>query len=493
MSTSIEPSADADTPANTVTVVLDPRVAYVGFGPDDGPLAKLARGYDAGDVIEDLADAAEQLDFAFKNAWEKAARRIAPDVAWYISAPYHQPAADFPLLDTVAKTGREDRGRAELLDRISGAITIEAETLSVGATRWAVIDSGRMVGSATVEHTVMSVQDQHTNEAATQLRDGGEVLRAVDSGDLRLEIIEAGGEVSHDPGALGYVLTDRGTVIFAAADFRPSPLHAVDSDRTVEALAEFLALKPGDTDDEYFANYTQRQQFWVAGDGPRKLYGLITELPGDTEYNAQIAADAELAAEHSGEIRAWRVRPLERTDLPPTDLLADSPSGARAQYPAYVAAWMADTGRDLDLDTDLFPALGVEPSGTPPHHGQPVIPGVRGQQTLDWAVEHVNHWGAEAVIVTGLIPSRVTLNIPATGTATVAIMNASATAHAGAHVEAHRRSRITALPDSDVRIYPGAAVDRRQGAYVTLAPESRMPQRGATFRDSAMQQRARGR
>lgn len=493
MSTSIESSAEPDALTDTVTVVLDPRVAYVGFGPDDGPLAELARNYDATEVIEDLADAAEQLDFSYKNAWEKAARRIAPDIAWNVTAPYHQPPDDFPLLDAVAKAGREDRDRAEVLGQISAAITVEAETLSFGATRWAVIDGGRMVGSATTEHTVMSVQDQHTNDVAALLRNDGEVLRSVDSGDLRLELIEAGGEIRHDSGALGYVLTDRETVIFAGTDFRPSPLHPVDSDRTAESLAEFLALKPGDTDDSYFANYTERQQLWTAGEGPSKLYELIADLTGDTEYNAQMAADAELTAEHSGEIRAWRVRPLERTDLPPTDLLADSPSNARAQYPAYVAAWMADTGRDLDLDTDLFPALGVEPSGAPLRHGQPVIPGVRGQQTLDWAVEHVNRWGAEAVVATDLIPSRITLNIPATGTATVAVINASATAHAGAHVEALRRSRITALSDSDVRIYPGAAVDRREGAYVSLAPESRMPQRGGRFREAMAANRSLGR
>jgi hypothetical protein len=111
MSIDIEPSAETDTPDGAVTVVLDPRVAYVGFGPDDGPLAKLAREYDAEDVIGDLADAAEQLDFAYKLAWEKAAKRIAPDVEWNVSAPYHQPAQDFPLLDAVAKVGREDRAR----------------------------------------------------------------------------------------------------------------------------------------------------------------------------------------------------------------------------------------------------------------------------------------------------------------------------------------------------------------------------------------------
>lgn len=476
-----------------VTVVLDPRVAYQGFGPDDGPLAVVARDLGAEEVIEDLADAAEQLDFAYRNAWQTAAARIAPDVVWNVSAPYHQRPEDFQLLESVAKTGREDRDRAALLVQVTTAVTVEAETLSLGATRWVVIDGGRMVGCATVQHTVMSVQDQHIADVAGRMRDEGDLIRAVDAEGLRLELFEPGTESQRDAGALGYVLTDRGTVIFAAADFRPSPLHAMDSDRTVEALAEFLALKPGDTDSEYFATYTERQRLWAESDGPTRLYGLIADLPGDTEFNAQMAADAELAAEHSGEIRAWHVRPLDRTDLPPVDLLADSPSNARAQYPACVAAWMDDTGREMDFDDDLFPALGVDPGDVMLHRGQPVVAPVRGQATLDWAVEHVNHWAIEAYIATDLIPARVTLAIPATGTATVAIRNATAVAHAGARVEAHNRARVTALPDSEIQIHPGAAVNRQPGSYVALAPEARMPQRGGAFRDSAPRNLARGR
>lgn len=489
MSTSIESSTGAD----TVTVVLDPRVAYVGFGPDDGPLAQAARQYGAEDVIQDLADAAEQLDYAYKQAWERAAQRIASDVAWNVSAHYHRPPEDFALLDAVAKTGRQDRSRADIITAISDAVRVQVETIGTGATRWTVIDDGRTVGSATVGYTVISLQDAAVTATATRLRDDGEVLRSVASGDLQLELIKPGSSTQHDAGALGYVLSAHGTVIFAAADFRPSPLHAIDSDRTVEALAEFLALQPGDTDSEYFANYTQRQRLWVAEDGPTRLYELIADLPGDTEYNAQMAADAEMRLSQTDEIRLWRVRPLDRDDLPPVDLLADSPSNARAQYPAYVAAWMDDTGRELDIDDDLFPTLGVEASSAPQRYGQPVLPAVRGQQTLDWAVDHVNHWGTDAYVVTDLVASRVTLRIPATGSATVAVTGATAIAHAGAHVEAHRRSRITALSDADVRIYPGAAVNRRPGSSVTLAPESCMRERGGAFWDQAMQQRGRGR
>ncbi len=489
MSINTDPTPDT----GFVTVVLDPRVAYQGFGPDDGPLATVAREVGAEEVVEDLADAAERLDFAYKLAWEKAAARVAPDNVWNVSAPYHQLPEDFPLLEEVANTGRENRARADLLQQVTAAVAVEVETLSFGATRWAVIDGGRMVGSATVPHTVMSVQDQHLADVAARIHDTGEQLRTVDAEGLRLEMFEPGGELRPDAGALGYVLTDKGTVMFAGTDFRPSPLHTIDSDRTVEALAEFLALKPGDTDSEYFTKYTERQRVWIQGDGPSRLYGLIADLPGDTEYNAQMAADAELQAEHSGEIRAWHVRPLKRADLPQVDLLADSASGARAQYPGYVAAWMEDTGRDLDIDDDLFPALGVDPGDVRSHRGQPVVTPVRGQATLDWAVEHVNRWGAEAFIAADLIPTKVTLAIPATGTATVAIRGATAVAHAGARVEAHNRSRITALPDSEVHIHPGAAVNRHPGSYVALAPEAPMTQRVGAFRGVPTQRTGLGR
>jgi hypothetical protein len=112
MRTSTEPSTEAGSPIDAVTVVVDPRVAYVGFGPDDGPLAKVARDCDAEDVIEDLADAAERLDFAYLRAWENAARRIAPDVAWNASAPYHQSptttrcSKKWPRPDARTATGR---------------------------------------------------------------------------------------------------------------------------------------------------------------------------------------------------------------------------------------------------------------------------------------------------------------------------------------------------------------------------------------------------
>ncbi len=61
---------------------------------------------------------------------------------------------------------------------------------------------------------------------------------------------------------LGYELKSGRKVIFKGDDFACSPLHGVDSLETVAAILGFLTCKPGDTDAEYFANYTQEQLDW---------------------------------------------------------------------------------------------------------------------------------------------------------------------------------------------------------------------------------------
>ena len=58
---------------------------------------------------------------------------------------------------------------------------------------------------------------------------------------------------------LEYVFKHNKKVIFQGRDFRPSPLYAIDSDETIKDLMGFLTLKPGDTDKEYFQDYTTEQ------------------------------------------------------------------------------------------------------------------------------------------------------------------------------------------------------------------------------------------
>lgn len=64
---------------------------------------------------------------------------------------------------------------------------------------------------------------------------------------------------------IGYELRDpAGVELFRGDDFRPSPMHADDADATLRALLGFLTLRPGDTDREYFADYTDRQRDFAA-------------------------------------------------------------------------------------------------------------------------------------------------------------------------------------------------------------------------------------
>lgn len=51
-------------------------------------------------------------------------------------------------------------------------------------------------------------------------------------------------------------------VIFDGGDFCASPMYAIDSLQTAYACLGFLTLKPGDTDSEYFENYTPDQLEW---------------------------------------------------------------------------------------------------------------------------------------------------------------------------------------------------------------------------------------
>lgn len=64
-------------------------------------------------------------------------------------------------------------------------------------------------------------------------------------------------------------------VIFEGEDFHCSPAHAIDSDESLRSLLGFLTLRPGDTDREYFDNYTPRQWEFVHSDAESlSIFGL---------------------------------------------------------------------------------------------------------------------------------------------------------------------------------------------------------------------------
>jgi hypothetical protein len=72
-------------------------------------------------------------------------------------------------------------------------------------------------------------------------------------------------------------------VLFAGEDYHGSPMDASDSDANVRGLMEFLTLKPGDTDEEYFANYTPAQMAFAETHAETLNAELSQKFPNEQE------------------------------------------------------------------------------------------------------------------------------------------------------------------------------------------------------------------
>ena len=74
-----------------------------------------------------------------------------------------------------------------------------------------------------------------------------------------LTLKETDGRMSTGQIKVQYCLKDKTGVIFEGEDFGASPMHDPESRASAESLLAFLTLCEGDTDAEYFDNYTPRQ------------------------------------------------------------------------------------------------------------------------------------------------------------------------------------------------------------------------------------------
>lgn len=85
---------------------------------------------------------------------------------------------------------------------------------------------------------------------------------------------------------LGYRLTMRSikppvtTLLFQGEDFCCAPSHAIDSDEMVESLMSFLTLKPGDTDPDYFKDYTAEQLHYCSEYAESLQLEVMARYPG---------------------------------------------------------------------------------------------------------------------------------------------------------------------------------------------------------------------
>jgi hypothetical protein len=76
--------------------------------------------------------------------------------------------------------------------------------------------------------------------------------------DYRLEMYDTF-QTSHGKSILAYEFFLKDELVFSGRDYGCAPSHTIDGDQSVAGLLAFIALKPGDTDREYFEDYTAAQ------------------------------------------------------------------------------------------------------------------------------------------------------------------------------------------------------------------------------------------
>lgn len=113
--------------------------------------------------------------------------------------------------------------------------------------------------------------------------DDDRILRHVLTDDHRLLLWDTLKQDSLGKCLLGYALYAPGDddPIFVGADFACSPMRAIDSDAALRSLLTFLTLKPGDTDADYFDNYTPRQISWCNQYAEELSFYAIDPEPGE--------------------------------------------------------------------------------------------------------------------------------------------------------------------------------------------------------------------
>ena len=76
--------------------------------------------------------------------------------------------------------------------------------------------------------------------------------------------------------------------MFSGEDFGCSPMDPVDSDAALRGILGFLTLRPGDTDAEYFDDYTDAQRAFAESEAEQlQEWGAD---PNDSDYPDEAAA-----------------------------------------------------------------------------------------------------------------------------------------------------------------------------------------------------------
>lgn len=96
-------------------------------------------------------------------------------------------------------------------------------------------------------------------------------------GWIYVKLYDLGKHDEYGKWILGYTLQSGKDVIFSGEDYHVAPSVQIDSVQAVYGLLGFLTLQAGDTDDEFFENYTQKQLDWTQSSQCEDLAYFVME------------------------------------------------------------------------------------------------------------------------------------------------------------------------------------------------------------------------
>ena len=121
-----------------------------------------------------------------------------------------------------------------------------------------------------------------------------EPLRHVELDGYTLQTFDTGEVDTLGKSRIAYEFkTPAGEMLFNAEDFHASPCHAIDSDECLRSLLGFLTLSPGDTESDYFADYTPEQMAFAEGDAEQLKIWSFDDEDGGLELNFKNLDDWE--------------------------------------------------------------------------------------------------------------------------------------------------------------------------------------------------------
>lgn len=82
-----------------------------------------------------------------------------------------------------------------------------------------------------------------------------------DGNGFKVEMFDSPERDNYGKWLVPYRLSHNGETIFEET-LHASPMHSTDGAETLAAIICFCSLRPGDTDPEYFADYSERQLAW---------------------------------------------------------------------------------------------------------------------------------------------------------------------------------------------------------------------------------------